>query len=104
VEAAILDRPRAREIEVEPTFPALADLRKRFGATMDEEEFLLRAVMPPDQVDAMLAAGRSRATCTPEAAPILKLLKELAARPAARDLVVERPGFRLALHAGASVA
>ena len=48
----------------------------------------------------MLAAGRSRATYTPEAAPILKLLRELAARPAARDLVVERPGFRLALHAG----
>jgi oxaloacetate decarboxylase alpha subunit len=104
VEAAILDRPRAREIEVEPTFPALSDLRKRFGAAMDEEEFLLRAVMPGDQVDAMLSAGRSRATYTPEAAPILKLLKELAARPAARDRVVERPGFRLALHAGASVA
>jgi oxaloacetate decarboxylase alpha subunit len=104
VEAAILDRPRAREIEAEPTFPALSDLRKRFGAAMDEEEFLLRAVMPGDQVDAMLSAGRSRATYTPEAAPILKLLKELAARPAARDLVVERPGFRLALHAGASAA
>lgn len=104
VEAAILDRPRAREIEAEPSFPALADLRKRFGAAMDEEEFLLRAVMPGDQVDAMLSTGRSRATYTPEAAPILKLLKELAARPAARDIVVERPGFRLALHAGACVS
>ena len=104
IEAAILDRPRAREIEEEPTFPALADLKKRFGAAMDEEEFLLRAVMPADQVDAMLAAGRARATYTPEAAPILRLLKLLAARPAARDLVVERPGFRLALHAGPAVA
>ncbi len=71
---------------------------------MDEEEFLLRAVMPGDQVDAMLAAGPSRPTYTPEAAPILKLLRELAARPAARDLVVERPGFRLALHAGPAAA
>jgi oxaloacetate decarboxylase alpha subunit len=104
IEAAILDRPRAREIEREDTFPALADLKKRFGASMNEEEFLLRAVMPPDQVDAMLAAGRSRATYTPEAAPILTLLKALAARPAARDLIVERPGFRLALHAGAAAA
>lgn len=102
--AAILDRPRAREIGEEPSFPALADLKKRFGATMGEEEFLLRAVMPGDQVDAMRAAGRARATYTPEAAPILSLLKRLAARPAERDLVVERPGFRLALHAGAAAA
>jgi hypothetical protein len=33
---------------------------------MDDEEFLLRAVMPADQVDAMLAAGPSRATYTSE--------------------------------------
>ena len=103
VEAAILDRPRAREIAGEPDFPTYADLRKRFGATMDDEEFLLRAVMPPEQVDAMLGAGRSRAHYNPEAAPFLQLLKQLAARPAARDLVVERPGFRLALHSGAGL-
>jgi oxaloacetate decarboxylase alpha subunit len=70
---------------------------------MDDEEFLLRAVMPGDQVDAMLAAGPSRASYSPEASPMLKLLRELAARPAARDLIVERPGFRLALHAGGSI-
>ena len=103
VEAAILDRPRAREIAAEPDFPALADLRKRFGKHMDDEEFLLRAVMPADQVDAMLAAGPSRATYTPEAAPLMQLLKQLAARPAARDISVECNGLRIALHAGGSV-
>jgi oxaloacetate decarboxylase alpha subunit len=103
VEAVILDRPRAREIEREPDFPSYADLRKRFGHGMDDEEFLLRAVMPGDQVDAMLTAGPSRASYSPEASSMLKLLRELAARPAARDLIVERPGFRLALHAGGSV-
>ncbi|MEI9852108.1 MAG: hypothetical protein WDN24_16095 [Sphingomonas sp.] len=103
VEAAILDRPRAREIEAEPAFPALADLRKRFGAHLDEEEFLLRAVMPADQVDAMLARGRARGTHTPEAAPLFRLLRELAARPAARDVAVELPGLRIALHAGAGI-
>jgi oxaloacetate decarboxylase (Na+ extruding) subunit alpha len=103
VEAAILDRPHAKAIMVEPDFPALADLRKTFGATMNDEEFLLRAVMPGDQVDAMLGAGRSRATYTPEAAPLLALLKQLAARPAARDIVIDRPGLRIALHAGASL-
>ena len=103
VEAAILDRPRARDIEREADFPTLGDLRKRFGPHIDDEEFLLRAVMPDDQVDAMLSAGRSRATYTPEAAPLFALLRELAARPAARDIVVERPGLRIALHAGAGL-
>lgn len=103
VEAAIRDRPRARELAAEPDFPSLRDLRKRFGAAMEEEEFLLRAVMPEDQVDAMLAAGRSRAGYTPEAVPLMKLLRGLAERPAARDLVVEHGGLRIALHAGASV-
>jgi oxaloacetate decarboxylase alpha subunit len=100
---AILDRPRARELAAEPAVLTLADLRRRFPADLPDDEFLLRAVMPGDQVDAMLAAGPARAHYNPEAAPLLALLRELAARPAARDLVVERPGWRLALHAGASV-
>lgn len=103
VEAAILDRPRAREIEREPAVLTLADMRARFSRTMPEEEFLLRAVMPGDQVDAMLASGPSRSRYTPEAAPLLSLLKQIVANPEARDIVIERPGFRLALHAGGSV-
>jgi oxaloacetate decarboxylase alpha subunit len=103
VEAAILDRPRAREIEKEQDFPTLAELRQRFGHNMPEEEFLLRAVMPGDQVDAMLGAGRARSGYTPEAAPLLSLLKQLAARPASREIVVERPNFRLALKAGQKI-
>jgi oxaloacetate decarboxylase alpha subunit len=103
VEAAILERPRAREIEVEPMFPEYGDLRRKFGASMPDEEFLLRAVMPVDQVDAMLSAGRSRATYSPEAAPLLQLLRQLAAKPAARNIVLERPGLRIALHGGAHV-
>jgi oxaloacetate decarboxylase (Na+ extruding) subunit alpha len=101
--SAILDRPHAKVLMAENDFPTLAELRRTFGAAMPDEEFLLRAVMPGDQVDAMLSAGRSRATYTPEAAPMLKLLKELASRPAARDIVVERPGLRMALHSGASL-
>jgi len=104
VEAAIRDRPRAREIEREPSFPTLADLRRKFGPHMADEEFLLRAVMPSDQVDAMLAAGPSRGHYNPDAAPMLRLLRELAGRPAARDIMVEMPGLRLALHGGAHVA
>jgi oxaloacetate decarboxylase alpha subunit len=103
VKAAILDRARAREIETEEDFPTLADLRKRFGTTMPEEEFLLRAVMPGDQVDAMLASGPGRTHYAPEMSPVLALLKQLAARPVARELIIERPGFRLSLKSGAGV-
>jgi oxaloacetate decarboxylase (Na+ extruding) subunit alpha len=101
--STILDRPHAKMLMAEDDFPTLADLRKTFGATMNDEEFLLRAVMPGDQVDAMLSAGRSRASYSPEVSPLLALLKQLAAKPAARDIVVERPGLRIALHAGASL-
>ena len=101
--AAILDRPRSRELADEPAFPALADLRRQFGPRMPDEEFLLRAVMPGDQVDAMMAARPSRAGYTPEAAPLLALLRKLAAQPQAHDIVVERGGMRIALHAGASL-
>lgn len=101
--STILDRPHAKVLMAEEDFPKLVDLRKTFGAAMNDEEFLLRAVMPGDQVDAMLSAGRSRATYSPEVAPMLALLKQLAAKPAARDIVVERPGLRIALHAGASL-
>jgi oxaloacetate decarboxylase alpha subunit len=33
---------------------------------------------------------------------MLALLRKLAAQAQARDIVIERPGFRLALHAGAA--
>lgn len=103
VESAILDRPRAREIEAEPAVLSLDEMRRRFPADLPEEEFLLRAVMPGDQVDAMIAAGPSRARYTPEVAPIVQLIAKLAQRPDARDIVIERPGLRLALHAGGAV-
>jgi oxaloacetate decarboxylase alpha subunit len=104
VEAAILDRPRAAAIAAEAPFPTLGQLRQKWGHAMSDEEFLLRAVMPSDQLDAMIAAGPSSAHYNPDAAPIMRLLKELAARPAARDIVIESRGTRLALHGGAHVA
>jgi oxaloacetate decarboxylase (Na+ extruding) subunit alpha len=103
VRAAILDRARAKELDTEPDFPTLRELRRRFGAKLDDEEFLLRATMPAEQVDAMLSAGRSRATYVPETVPLLKLLRELAARPSAHGLVVERPGLRIAIYGGPRV-
>ena len=97
VERKILDRPRARELLAEPPPASLEELRRRFPARMSDEEFLLRAVMPAEQVDAMLAAAKPAAHYNPDARPVLALLRELTQRRGASYLAVEKPGFRLTL-------
>lgn len=64
---------------------SLADLRRRFGQTLSDEELLIRAVMPTEQVDAMVAAKASSAVST-----LKGLLKA----------VEERPGTSVAVSTG----
>lgn len=98
VKDRILDRPRARELLAEPEPPSVADLRRRIGAQPSDEEFLLRAVMPGDQVDAMLAAGPAGRSYNPDTQPMLSLLREIATRPAPpEEFHIEKPGLRLSL-------
>ena len=92
----ILSLPRTKELMEERT-PTLKELRERFAPGMPDEEFLLRAVMPGDQVDAMLAAGPARRRYNPDSRPLLKLLGELARRADTARIVVEKPNFRLEL-------
>jgi oxaloacetate decarboxylase alpha subunit len=93
----ILDRPRARELADEPPPPSVAELRTRFPRGISDEELLLRASMPAEQVDAMLAAGPARRHYNPDIAPVLELLRELRGRPAVPDLTVAKSDFRLEL-------
>jgi oxaloacetate decarboxylase alpha subunit len=92
----ILDRPRARELQAEPPPPSPAELRRRFPGVSDEE-MLLRAHMPEEQVDAMVAAGPAPRHFNPELAPVLTLLGELGSRTSVRDLTVSKPGLRLSV-------
>lgn len=94
----ILSRTRADEIAREPPPADPDELRRQFRPGISDEEFLLRATMPPQQVDAMLAAGPALRRYNPATRPILKLLGELTRRPPVSDLIVAKPGFRLALH------
>jgi oxaloacetate decarboxylase alpha subunit len=98
----ILARPRARLLMAEPPPPSPAELRARFGRGISDEELLLRASMPAEQVDAMLAAGPARRHYNPDVEPLLGLLRGLAERPVPSRLVVSKPGLRLELrrHAG----
>jgi oxaloacetate decarboxylase alpha subunit len=101
VDPAVLDRvlssPRAKEIRAEPPPCSLKDLRKQFPASMSDDEFLLRAVMPAEQVDAMLAAGPTPRHYNPDARPLMSLLRELKAKPDVSQIIVEKPNFRVTL-------
>ncbi|BBC29665.1 HMGL-like protein [Streptomyces graminofaciens] len=94
----ILDRPRAKELADEPPPPTVAELRARFSRGISDEELLLRATMPAEQVDAMVAAGPARQHYNPRVKPVLNLLHGLRTRPATPELILERPDFRLELH------
>jgi oxaloacetate decarboxylase alpha subunit len=93
----ILSRPRAAEIRAEPPPLPPSELRKRFTAGIPDTELLLRATMPADQVDAMVAAGPARRTYNPGVKGVLDLLSGLRDRPAPDHLVVDKPGFHLEL-------
>ena len=100
---SILSLPRTKEIQTEPLTMTLKDTRRKFPASMSDEEFLLRAVMPADQVDAMIANRQPVRSYNPEVAPVLKLLKELKQRPAVSHFIVDKPDFRLELKSNGTV-
>ena len=89
--------PRTRELRKEPGMPSLAELRRRIGATLSDEDFLLRATMPAEQVDAMKQAGPAEQIYDPEFAPVKKLIRELLSRRDIAYISVEKPGFKLEL-------
>jgi oxaloacetate decarboxylase alpha subunit len=98
----VLDRPRATELAAEPEPLDVGALRRRFGMRISDEELVLRFGMPGAEVDAMIAAGPAVTHYNPDLVPVLKLLRELGSRSAARELTVEKPGFRLSLKGRAS--
>ena len=93
----IMSLPRTRELQAEPDMAPLPELRRRIGATLSDEEFLLRATMPEGQVDAMKAAGPAKRRYNPEVAPVMNLLRQVAARTDLSGVSIEKEGFRLEL-------
>ena len=76
----------------------LQDLRASLGGTaVSDEEFLLRATMPAEEVNAMVAAGPAKRHYNPDIQPMLKLLRGLQKSPAPSNIIIEKPDFRLEL-------
>lgn len=68
VSGALLDRahdsPRARNRHREAEAPSLDELRSRFGQGISDEDLLLRALMPAEQVGAMVDERERHGTAT----------------------------------------
>jgi oxaloacetate decarboxylase alpha subunit len=93
----IASLPRAKELLAEPPMPPVAELRRRLGMNLSDEELLLRATMPAEQVDAMKAAGPAPRRYDPYRKPLMALLERLLSGPGAEELRVEAAGVRLVL-------
>jgi len=103
IEPDVLDRimanPRTKELQAEPGMAELSDLRRRIGANLSDEEFLLRATMPAEMVDAMKAAGPAPQEYDPSTVAVMNLLRDVLKRTDVTQLAVEKEGFKLELEA-----
>jgi len=101
IDAKVMERieslPRTKELRAEPPMASLAELRRRLGERLSDEEFLLRATMPAGQVDAMLGAGPAPRHYNPALQPVMSLIRQLAEHRDLSHVRVEKPGFRLEL-------
>jgi oxaloacetate decarboxylase alpha subunit len=97
VEDRIKSSKRAKELEDEPHMGSLDELRAKIGKGLSDEEFLLRAVMPADQVDAMIAAGPTERRYNPQMRKVKYLFSELTKRKGLSAVKISKPGFKLEL-------
>ncbi len=93
----ILASPKAKDIENEQGMAPIAELRRRLGNNLSDEEFLLRATMPAEQVDAMQAADPASRHYSPDSAPVMKLLREVLKRTDLNHVSIDKEGFKLEL-------
>jgi oxaloacetate decarboxylase alpha subunit len=95
----IMANPRTRELDAEPGMADLKTLRKRIGENLSDEEFLLRATMPANLVDAMQEQGPAPRHYDPKVRPVMELLRQLLARTDFSHIAIEKEGFQLELEA-----
>jgi oxaloacetate decarboxylase alpha subunit len=104
IEGEVMDRimanPRTKELQAEPGMAELSELRKRIGKNLSDEEFLLRATMPAEMIDAMKAKGPAPREYDPSTVALMNLLRDLLRRTDVDQLEIEKEDFRLELTAG----
>jgi oxaloacetate decarboxylase (Na+ extruding) subunit alpha len=93
----IMASPRAKELADEHGMADLGTLRRELGAQLSDEEFLLRATMPAEQVDAMRGVPEGARHYDPASNGAMNLLRDLLSRSDAETISIARAGFRLEL-------
>ncbi|MGB3796005.1 MAG: biotin carboxyl carrier protein [Alteraurantiacibacter sp.] len=89
----IMANPRTRELEDEKGMADVASLRKKLGTHLSDEEFLLRATMPQNLVDAMEDAGPAEREYDPQKVPLMNLLREVLQRTDIDRFSLEKDDF-----------
>ena len=93
----IMANPRTKELEAEKGMADVATLRKKLGADLSDEEFLLRATMPQNLVDAMEEAGPTQREYDPQKVPLMNLLREVLQRGDIDEFSIEKDDFSVQL-------
>ncbi len=98
VKDKILSRGRAREWEDwEPPDPSLKEVRSRFGgASVSDEELLLRVYAGEEAVKAMVAAGSPREYLSAKQ-PLVRLIEELSRKKDCSRISISKTGMSLTL-------
>jgi oxaloacetate decarboxylase alpha subunit len=96
---AILNTPRAKEFATwTPPQPSLKELRHEYGELLSDEELILRAVMPKEDVDAALAGGPVKTELAPPPGTRASAIaRDLIQRSKAAYTQYDEPGLSLTL-------
>lgn len=99
VKDAILSSPRAQEYKGwEPPQPSLKELRHEYGENLSDEELILRAVVPSEDVDAMLSAGSVETDFPPRPGTAAEAIaRDLIERSHANFVHMNQAGLRMTL-------
>ena len=93
VKDKILSRSRAKEwTHWEQPEPSLHEVRQKLGATISDEELILRFFAGNDYVDALPNGGKPREYLD-ATQPLVKLVEELAKRKDTNQVYIQRPNF-----------
>jgi len=93
VKDKILGRPRAKEwTNWSQPDPSLREVRQKFGATVSDEELILRFFAGDDAVNALPDGGRPREYLN-GTQPLVKLIEQLSKRKDSNQIYIKRPGF-----------
>jgi oxaloacetate decarboxylase alpha subunit len=94
----IMSAPRAKEFaDWEPAQPTIEELRAEAGGGIDDDELLLRLLVPEDAIKAMRAAGPARRDYPLPRTPEVRLLKRLFQHAPGNHVHLETPDLSVSL-------